>query len=416
MSKNLNPIALAIPFFFVLIAAELAVQWRRKQKWYRIADAITDIACGITSQVVNLFFRTLLVFPYAWLYKKYHLIDLEHYPIAAWTVGIIGVDFFYYWWHRYSHEKAILWAAHIVHHQSESYNLATALRQAVFTAYTVLPFYLPLALLGVPPFIFAMSNAISTLYQFWIHTEAIDQLGPLETVINTPSHHRVHHARNPHYLDKNYGAILIVWDRLFGSFIKEQERPVYGITEPLNSFNSMWAQVHYIVKLAQRSSQAQSIRDKINVWIQHPGYLAQGETPMPHAPLTRQYEVSVPRSLALYVSVNFALTIALSFVLILYQDTLLFHQKALMAAPILSALISIGALLDGKSWGRSAELLRIFITALCAALWGAWDKTMALPLLIAAAGFCMVFAFWLSRLAFVSKARLSAVGAGAEIE
>lgn len=416
MSKQLNPIALAIPFFFIFIALELWANRRRKQHWYRTADALTDIACGITSQVVNLFFRALLVIPYAWLYQRWHLIELKNNSIIAWVTGILAVDFLYYWWHRYSHEKAVLWAAHIVHHQSESYNLATALRQAVLTAYTSLPFYLPLALLGVPPFIYAMATAISTLYQFWIHTEAIGKLGPLESFLNTPSHHRVHHARNPQYLDKNYGAILIVWDKWFGTFIEETEHPVYGITDPLNSFNSMWAQVHYIVKLAQRSHNAAGFIDKINVWIQHPNYLAKGESPSPHAPLTRQYDVAVPRGPRIYLIVNFALTVCASFFLILNQDVLPLHQKALLAIPILATLVSLGALLDGKAWGRTAELVRIFITAACVGLWGAWAKSLAVPLVFMGAGLGLVFWVWLSRLAFVSKPRLSTVGARVEIE
>ena len=166
------------------------------------------------------------------------------------AIGLLfGVDFCFYWFHRIAHEYAAPWATHVVHHQSEEYNLAVALRQSAFEGCFAWVFYLPLAVIGFPPIWYVSMKAINLLYQFWIHTEAIDRLGPLEWVMNTPSHHRVHHARNPKYLDKNYAGMFIIWDRMFGTFQPEEEQPVYGITKPLQSWNPLWANLAAWVEL-----------------------------------------------------------------------------------------------------------------------------------------------------------------------
>ena len=213
-------IAFAVPFFFVLIAIELAVARARLRAVYRLADALGDLGCGMIQQVSPVFLAASVLAGYTFVYERLRVVTWSA-PAAAWVVAFVGVDFLYYWWHRSSHEVNVLWAAHVVHHQSEDYNLAVALRQAVLTSYTAQLFYVPLAFLGVPPLVFASVNAISTLYQFWIHTELVGKLGWMEELFNTPSHHRVHHAINPQYLDKNHGAIFIVWDRLFGTFARE---------------------------------------------------------------------------------------------------------------------------------------------------------------------------------------------------
>src|SRR5437660_3553961 len=229
-----NPIALAIPFFFLLMGVELWVARRRGVKLYRFADAVVDLSCGMTQQILLVFQVALLVAGYAWLYQ-HRLWTLPTW--AAVVVAFFTVDFTYYFWHRLSHEVNALWAVHIVHHQSEDYNLAVALRQAVLSVWTIWPLHLPLALIGVPPATFLIIESASTLYQFWIHTELVGKLGIFEKLFNTPSQHRVHHGINPRYLDKNYAATLCIWDRLFGTFEEEKEEAVYGLVKPLKSFD-----------------------------------------------------------------------------------------------------------------------------------------------------------------------------------
>lgn len=232
---DLNYIALAIPVFLVLIGVELAFARHEQKEFYRFNDAINDLSCGIAQQVVGIFSKVLIFAGYLWIYENFRWLEISPKSVLAWIVLLFGVDLCYYWFHRVSHRMNAPWAAHIVHHQSEEYNLAVALRQGTFQSWFSWIFYLPLAIIGFPPPMFLAMSAFDTLYQFWIHTRAIDRLGPLEWFMNTPSHHRVHHARNPKYLDKNYAGIFIIWDRMFGTFEPEEEPVVYGVTEPLNS-------------------------------------------------------------------------------------------------------------------------------------------------------------------------------------
>jgi sterol desaturase/sphingolipid hydroxylase (fatty acid hydroxylase superfamily) len=221
---TLDPIALAVPFFFLLIGLELLVARARRQRVYRFTDSFADLGCGVAQRVVLLLFEASLLAVYALLYEHGRLVTFA--PGSPWpcVIAIVGVDLGYYWWHRLSHEVNFLWAVHAVHHQSEDYNLAVALRQAVLSPITVMPFYLPLAVLGVPVLVYFIVVALSTLYQFWIHTELVGRMGVLEHLVNTPSLHRVHHGVNPEYLDKNYAATFICWDQLFGPFAARKPR------------------------------------------------------------------------------------------------------------------------------------------------------------------------------------------------
>ena len=164
--------------------------------------------------------------------------------IWPWIVLILLDDFLYYWFHRVSHESRYFWNYHVVHHSSNQYNLSVAVRQSWFGGTSHWVFYLPVALLGFPLWAFVMVHGFNLIYQFWIHTELIKRMGPLEWILNTPSHHRVHHGVNEQYQDKNYGGIFIVWDRLFGTFEAEEEKVTYGITNRLESYNPLWINLH----------------------------------------------------------------------------------------------------------------------------------------------------------------------------
>jgi alkylglycerol monooxygenase len=360
-----NYIALAVPFFFVLIGIELLIARRRGRVVYRFEDALTNIGCGVTQQIIVLFVNGGLFGIYLWLYNHARIVDLGRYPVVAWIVAFVGVDFIYYWWHRTSHRVNLLWAAHAVHHQSEDYNLAVALRQAVLTPFTSLPFSLPLAMLGVPPLVYVVAESVSTLYQFWIHTELVGRLGPLEAVLNTPSHHRVHHARNPEYIDRNYGAILIIWDRLFGTFARENAPPVYGITKPFRSFNSIRAQLQPVVDVVATSLRAPRLAERLRVWLAPPERTFSWEgMPATLRPLdAAKFSVRVAPRLRRYIWINFGLVIAATFVLMMWSGSLPERKVVCGAALVLLALMSFGGLVEGKRWARPLELGRVAITA-----------------------------------------------------
>ncbi len=360
-----NYIALAVPFFFLLMGIELLVARRRRRVVYRFEDALTDVSCGVTQQIIMLFANGVLFAGYVWIYEHARLADLGRRPALAWVVALVGVDFIYYWWHRTSHRVNLLWAAHAVHHQSEDYNLAVALRQAVLTPFTSLPFSLPLAMLGIPPIVYVVAESVSTLYQFWIHTELVGRLGPLEAVLNTPSHHRVHHARNPEYIDRNYGAILIVWDRLFGTFAAERARPIYGITKPFRSFNSIWAQLQPVLDVVATSLRAPTLAERVRVWLAPPERSFSWEgAPASARPLDgTKFSVRIAPPLRRYLWINFALVIAATFVLMLWSQNMPARKLVGGAALILLAMLSFGGLVDGRRWARPFEVARVTVTA-----------------------------------------------------
>ena len=208
------------------------------------------MSCGIGSQVSGLFLKALTVLAYI---KLYEISPLKGKIPNAWWVWValfVGVDFFYYWFHRLAHEISIMWGSHAVHHQSEEYNLTVALRQAWYQGAFSFVFYLPLAIMGFRPEMFFVISALVTLYQFWIHTKLINKMpAPFEYIFNTPSHHRVHHGVNPQYIDKNHAGTLIIWDRMFGTFEPEVEEVVYGITKQSKSWNPIWLNFEYWVDL-----------------------------------------------------------------------------------------------------------------------------------------------------------------------
>ncbi len=362
-------IALSIPAFIGLIGVEYAVARWRGHRVYRLHDTLSDLGCGVSSQLVGLLYSGAVFAVYVALYDGRPL-DLPTW--AQWVVGLLGVDLAYYAWHRASHRINFLWAAHVVHHQSEDYNLAVALRQAWFTGLSSWLVNLPLALLGVPPTVYAISASINLLYQFWIHTREIGTLGPLEWVLNTASHHRVHHGVNAPYIDKNYGGILIVWDRLFGTFAPEREPVVYGTVEPFRSWNPVWANFEKWAALWRMARAAPTRREAVWTWLAPPEWAPSGRSP--HAPLTAQqlaarvqHETQVPAAVDLYAAIQFAPAIAATAAVLWFEHTA--PASALGAAALLTVLTvaSVGALFDDRPWARGLEVVRLaLIAAACA--------------------------------------------------
>jgi sterol desaturase/sphingolipid hydroxylase (fatty acid hydroxylase superfamily) len=205
------------------------------------------------------------------LWSKRRVRDLGAGPLA-WALAVLGWDFIYYWNHRFMHESRYLWAYHVVHHSSEHYNLSTALRQPVADAIGVFAPYGALCLLGIRPELIAQARGINLLYQYWIHTDAIRRLGPLESVLNTPSHHRVHHGSNHHYIDRNHGSILIVWDRLFGTFQREDEPVVYGLTRNIETYNPVRIATHEYADILRDVRSATTWRERLSFVVRGPGW------------------------------------------------------------------------------------------------------------------------------------------------
>jgi sterol desaturase/sphingolipid hydroxylase (fatty acid hydroxylase superfamily) len=267
-------IVLATPVFLGLIGIEILIGLRRGNDTYRLNDALNSIGLGIMSQLAGVFSKLMTVGIYTVVFDRVALRPLPGSAVWVWAAALVLYDFSYYWYHRLGHTVAVLWAAHVVHHQSEDYNLSTALRQTSSGWIAGWLFYLPMAVLGFPPAVFGAVALIDLLYQYWVHTQQIGKLGWFDRWFCAPSNHRVHHAVNDKYLDRNYGGIFIVWDRLFGSFQEEddRERCIYGTRSPLRSWNPLWANLHTYVELARDSWRAQRWSDKLRVWFMHPGW------------------------------------------------------------------------------------------------------------------------------------------------
>ena len=264
----------AIPFFVLLLVVE-ALTYRHLQSenevGYELKDTRTSIAMGLGNVAINAVWKLAVVTIYAALYELTPL-RLDASDWWVWVLLFFADDLAYYWFHRVSHESRVFWASHVVHHSSQHYNLSTAVRQT-WVPMTYLPFWLPLLLLGFAPWMVLLAQSWSLIYQFGLHTERIGKLPrPLEAVLNTPSHHRVHHGANEQYLDRNYGGILVIWDRLFRSFEPEGERVRYGLTTNIETHNVFRVAFHEYASVWHDVRRVRGWRERWRVLLRGPGY------------------------------------------------------------------------------------------------------------------------------------------------
>ena len=264
----------AVPFFILAMLLELAYGVAKGRNTYRLNDSVSSLFLGVLSQARR--FVTLGIGGYVYyLVTEYFSLSLMDTSSGwTWLLAMVLYDFCYYWLHRLGHERTILWAAHVAHHQSEEYNLTTALRQTSTGFLFGWVFFLPMFLIGIPAEVVVTVGSINLIYQFWVHTEHIGKLGWYEWFFITPSNHRVHHAQNDIYLDRNYGGWLIIWDRIFGTFQEEldEEPVIFGIRGPLHSFNPIHALTHIYVDMIRDSWRAARWQDKLKVWVARTGW------------------------------------------------------------------------------------------------------------------------------------------------
>ncbi len=259
-----DPVQYAIPFFVLAMMLEMFAIRAGAKGDYDWRDTAASLLMGLGNTVMSVIFGATIVAIGVWLYQ-YRLFDIPH---TWWALGLafLGEDFTYYWFHRSAHRVRWFWASHVIHHSSQHYNLSTALRQTWTGFFSVsFIFRLPLFLIGFPPSMVLFCAGLNLVYQFWIHTEVVKRLPfGLEAILNTPSHHRVHHGTNPRYLDRNYAGVFIIWDRLFGTFEPEDDaEPVrYGIVKNLGTFNPLWVAVHEWVGIARDVAAARSWRER----------------------------------------------------------------------------------------------------------------------------------------------------------
>ncbi len=376
-------IALAVPFFLLALLVELAADRVRGTGYYRTNDAINSLSAGTLSTTLGYFTRLIPGAIWAYVLQNFALLevdaawfDFSPRGLALWALALLAFDFCYYWSHRMRHEISVLWAAHAVHHQSEDYNLSTALRQTSTGFLLNWIFYLPLFLLGMPFEVFITVNALDLIYQFWVHTQMIGRMGWLDRVFVTPSNHRVHHAQNEIYIDRNYGGILVVWDRMFGTFQEEldEEPVVFGVRKPLANWNPFWANLQVYDYLWFDAIRTRRWRDKLGVWFRRTGWRpadVEAAFPKPRADGDHFEKFDPPLSAGArrYLIGQFVAAAPA----ILWIGTV-FAARGAMAVLLPCALLwltlyTIGLISEGRPYAARVEYFRLFVAMPAGAWW-----------------------------------------------
>lgn len=368
-SSSLVVFLVAVPVFISTIALEWWVARRRaRAELYEIADTMTNLHLGSGQLLISVLTKAPLLALYHLIYQQGHHWGIPSWDtenLWLWILGFLVMDCAYYWFHRFSHEINFLWAAHAVHHQSEYYNLSVALRQSWVQQIFSGIFYLPLAVLGIPTEMFFLLNAMNTLSQYWIHTQLIGHLGVLEHFLNTPSHHRVHHGTDDPYVDKNYAGALIIWDRMFGTFIAEDQSPRYGVIKPLRSWNPVWANLDiWRFMWARMKGGELSLIQSLSLPFRAPAWRGESESPLQITLRTDEgYELFDARDTKLiaYGVTMGLIDISAGALLIAASPSLTpLYVWAGVIALLCSAMIHNG-MIEGRSWAKRAEALRILL-------------------------------------------------------
>lgn len=358
-------IAIAVPFFLALILAEFIYGIIRGRNTYRLNDTINSLSMGSLSSLSGLMIVGGSALIYEFVVNAFALKQLSADSTLVWIATFIFYDLAYYWKHRLGHEVALFWGSHVSHHQSEDYNLGTALRQTSIDFHGFL-FLIPFFIAGVPGEVLVATVSLNLIYQFWVHTQHVPALGPIEWIMVTPSNHRVHHARNDQYVDKNYGGVFIIWDRIFGTYQDElaEEPAVYGLRKPLNSWNPLWANTHVYWRLLVDFVKIKGIKNKTQLLFKRPGWLPEGyaktckATPID---LRSKYDPPVAGATKAYVFGQFLITVAVS--LSLAGLATLASPVELWAAAgfIVLSLFTHGYVLDKRRLAAPLESARLLL-------------------------------------------------------
>jgi alkylglycerol monooxygenase len=379
----------AVPLFFLLIFIEILLEKIKGTNYYRINDSINSLTAGVLSRVTGIVKQLFPLTVYVLVFEKLALFQITS-SWWMWVTAFVLYDFCYYWKHRFGHEMNILWAAHVVHHSSEEYNLTTALRHS--SSFFSWIFYLPMAVLGFDPITLITVGSLNLIYQFWVHTRHIPKLGWYEWVFVTPSNHRVHHAQNQVYIDRNYGGVFILWDRIFGSFQEEleTEKPIYGIRKALKSWNPLWANVHVYIQLFKDCWHAKRWQDKLLIWFKRTGWRpadVEQNYPLSKVDLTqfRKFDIPLSSTNRLYSLLQYSLIVFMGLLLIMNVANFTLTEQILGAFFVLYSSISAGLVLENSPLAMHLEWAKhslILITLMIYTLPEWIELTLGISILI----------------------------------
>ncbi|RXK83255.1 sterol desaturase family protein [Filimonas effusa] len=359
---SLNIIGWAVPFFLFFIGLEYWYCRKTGKNYFQFQETIANLNVGIAERLTDVFVTGLFFYFFKYIYDNFALFSITPHWYT-WVLLFLLTDLVWYWYHRLAHEINLFWAVHVVHHQSEDFNYTVSARITVFQAVVRSLFWAVLPLIGFPPEMITLFLLIHGLYPFFIHTQTIGRLGWLEYVLVTPSHHRVHHASNDEYLDKNYGDVLIIWDKLFGTFQKEEDiRITYGLTKPLERYSFLWQHFHFLLEIAYAVSKASSWKQRLNIIFGKPDNLDAGNRDLLEDKLLAgKQNLKMTRVQRQYISVQTAVSLLLLFMVCLFEKMLSASQLTLLSAFLLISLINTGAIMEQKKWVFYLEYLRLLI-------------------------------------------------------
>jgi sterol desaturase/sphingolipid hydroxylase (fatty acid hydroxylase superfamily) len=375
MPTYLNPSAFIIPAFFAFLGLEyLVAKQRKNEKLFNYEGSVANISVGIAERLLNLFITGSFYSLYYFLYEHFSLFRIpSHWWV--WILLLLATDFVWYWYHRLGHEVNLFWGAHIVHHQSEEFNYTVSARITTLQALVRNVFWIVLPLIGFQPSMVVGILVVHRTYSFFTHTQLIGKLGWAEYIFITPSHHGVHHASNEKYLDKNYGDIFVFWDKLFGTFQVENEKPAYGLTHPLKRESFLWQHFHYYFELAEACRRSGSIWQSIKIIFGKPDRLDATIRPYLEKKLllTKVAFKSSFRFKA-YLNVQLITCLILLFIFTLFVNVLSASHQWFCITFILVTLINCGALLEQQKWVYNIEVGRLpilvaYISAIKESVW-----------------------------------------------
>ncbi len=382
------------PLVFGLMVAEVVYALRSGRRLFAFADSVADVQLGLLQRVAHVLLDGAFLAIYILIYEKFSLFRIPPDSILAIAALVVGIDFVFYFYHRFSHRVNFAWAAHAVHHQSEEFNLTVGFRISSTSIPIRWLFHYPFALLGFHPAVFFPVLVLTTAYQVWYHTRAVGRLGWLEHVLVTPSNHRVHHGVNPQYIDKNYGGMFIVWDRIFGTFEPEKEEAVYGVRRPLRSLNPLWALADGYWELIKASWAAPGPRRKIAVWFSPPETLSAPGKPDGDLHAREKYSVDTPRALRMYVLAQMLVLVPGTVALVRLHGKLDGSVMALCVGGLALSFVALSGLLERKRWAMWLEPSRLLaIVAFFAAMHASSGAATSIQLLVAAVAAISVAAF-----------------------
>jgi len=363
---RLNILAFAIPLFVTFILLEYFIARKKKLDYFHLENSFANISIGIAERLLDVFTTGIFFFVYDFLHRHFAIFKISP-SILLWVLLLICTDFVWYWYHRLAHEINLFWAVHVVHHQSDDFNYTVSARITVFQAIVRTGFWSILPILGFPPAMITSMLLVHGLYPFFIHTRLIGNLGILEYILVTPSHHRVHHASNEEYLDKNYGDVFIIWDKLFGTFKKEEpgKAIAYGLTKPLNSYSFLWQHFHFIIEIYIAVRKADSWKEKLKIIFGKPDHI--DPTIRDTAEkifLSNKRRMPQEEKLNRYVIWQLGITLITLFVFILFEKNIDGFLQLTFALIVLITLTNCGAIMEQKKWIVYLEYARLCITVI----------------------------------------------------